>query len=154
MKYVFTSQKVALQFGAVFGVSLGILQSVLNGAVLTRSTILLPILFYILLALACLFAGLFATKRTGQVSTGALAGFCASIIGTITRSLITWHVVAAYGTMNSWSAPQYTLLMLSVMIILSLCLLVGLGFGFEALGGLIGKRMSPLTLNNHTRLIH
>ncbi len=144
-----TSGKVALQFGALFGVSLGVLLIV--QAVFLPS----PIFVYGLPLLALLLAGLLAAKRTGKVSTGVLAGLWSGLIGTITGMaavfivlLTVGHADFVSGAMRSSVDPryaeQYAWIGLVIITIFLSIVMVAIGSGLGALGGLIGKSMSPL----------
>jgi hypothetical protein len=148
------SGKTALQFGAIFGVSLSVLQIALVLTTLSRF-IPTPMFFFGLPALAFLLAGLFAAKRTGKVSTGALAGLWSGIssillvMATLFIVLLTvGHDVFVQGAMRSSVDPryaqQYAWLGLVIFTIIVACLMAGCGSGLGALGGLIGKSMSPL----------
>src|SRR5690348_12363184 len=70
------SGKTALLFGALFGVCSGFVQ-ILCISFLPGVGYLLSLL---LCAAALLLAGLFASKRTGKVSTGTLAGLWCGLI--------------------------------------------------------------------------
>jgi hypothetical protein len=145
-----TSGKVALQFGALFGVSLNVL--------LIAETWFLhsPIFFYGLPVLAFLLAGLLAAKRTGKVSTGTLAGLWSGIISTIIgiaaliiAFLTVEHAAFVQGALSSSADPryaqQYVWIGLVIFAIVLSFVMAAIGSGLGALGGLIGKSMSPMT---------
>jgi len=149
-----TSWKVALLCGALIGVSLGVL--------VIAQILFLPTSIYLfgLLGLpmpAFLLAGLLAAKRTGRVSTGTLAGLWSGVFSNIIVWALFIAVVAVYHDAVVSAAlssgigldPQNTeLYILEVLVfcaISSLLLMMGVGSGLGALGGLIGKRMSAIT---------
>lgn len=151
--------KTALQFGVIFGVSLSVLLIALILTALSKF-IPEPIFFFGIPALAFLLAGMFAAKRTGKVSTGTLAGLLSGAIMIIMLMALLFlllltvgHAAFVQGAMNSSVAPQYAqqdaLLGLMIIAIFFLCVMAGIGSGFGALGGLIGKKMSPLAQQSY-----
>lgn len=154
-----TSGKVALQFGALFGISLSVLQIVLILTLLSR---FVPTSIFLIgfPALAFLLAGLCAAKRTGKVSTGALAGLLAGVISIIIvmavfliALLTVGYASFVKGAMSSSTDPQYAQqnawIGLVILTIVLLCVTAGIGSGLGALGGLIGKTMSPLSRQSY-----
>lgn len=153
------SGKTALLYGALFGVCSGLVQ-ILCISLLPRVGYLLSLL---LCAAALLLAGLFASKRTGRVSTGTLAGlwsglFCSVIVvGVLTvMVLIATHdptimnaVMSGVQSSNMPYSitPQQMVLYIGIfMVILGVVWVavgIGTGAGIGAIGGLIGKSMSP-----------
>jgi hypothetical protein len=143
------SGKVAMQYGALFGVSLGVLLIVQDWLLPS------PVFVLGLPVLAFLFAGLFAAKRTGKVSTSVLAGVWSGIIGTLIAMaavfialLTVGHAGFVSGARSSGVDPRYAEQyawagLVFVSIILAV-VMAAIGSGFGALGGLIGKRMSPM----------
>ncbi len=155
-----TSGKAALQFGALFGVSLSVL---LIALVLTTLAKFLPtpIFEFGLPALAFLLAGLFAAKRTGKVSTGALAGLWSGIISTIIGMAVVFialltvsHAAFVQGTLSSSADPryaqQYAWIGLVILTIVLSSVMAAIGSGLGALGGLVGKNMSPISRQSYS----
>ena len=150
-----TSGKVALQFGTLFGVSLGVL--------LIAETWFLhsPIFFYGLPVLAFLLAGLFAAKRTGKVSTGALVGLLSGVISTLIGMtalfialLTVEHAAFVQGALRSSVDPryaqQYAWIGLVILTIVLSSVMAAIGSGLGALGGLVGKNMSPISRQSYS----
>src|SRR5579863_7666404 len=155
-----TTGKAALQFGSLFGVSLTVLLIVLILTTLSKF-VPAPIFFFGLPTLALLLAGLFAAKRTGKVRTGTLAGLLAGLISTFTLMAVSiillatvGHAAFVQGAMSSSVDPRYAQqdawLGLVIMMFILVCVMAGSGAGLGALGGLIGKRMSPLAQQSYT----
>ena len=154
------SGKTALLFGALFGVCSGLVQ------ILCLS--FLPVAGYplslLLCAVALLLAGLFASKRTGKVSTGTLAGlWCGLICSVIVVGILGLMLLVmthdptfmdelmsrmASSNLPSSITPQQATLYMGIgMVILGVfwaAVGVGTGAGIGAIGGLIGKSMSPV----------
>jgi hypothetical protein len=153
------SGKTALLYGALFGICSGIIQllcifSLAGGGFL---------LSLILCTAALVLAGLFASKRTGKVSTGTLAGLWCGLFGGvivvgITALLIliaahdpsfTDQLMSALRNSNIPASitPQQAMLYMGLgMVILGVAWLlvaIGAGAGIGAIGGLIGKTMAP-----------
>lgn len=153
------SGKTALLFGALFGICAGLIQILLFFA-LAGVGYLLSLVFWIV---ALLLAGLLASKRTGKVSTGTLAGLWSGLIGGVMVMgvfalvmLIATHDpsfmnafmsgVRSSNMPYSITSQQMVLYMgLFVVIVTAAWLLVsiGAGAGIGAIGGVIGKTMSP-----------
>ena len=128
------SGKVALQFGALFGVSLSVLLLTLDRFLATANFTL----DFWLCVPAFLLAGLFAAKHTGKVSTGALAGLWAGFISNIIYWVIPLFFVVF--TMGNDAA----LISAGILLILTSPVQVAIGSGLGALGGLLGRRLSPM----------
>ena len=141
-----TTGKTALQFGVISGVSVNVL---LIGLTATGLSQFIPTLIYILAipALAFFLAGLFAARQTGKVSTGTLAGLLSGVIMiiilmvTLVSIVLTLgHAILAQYTMKN--SQENVWIGFVVLTILFSCIMAGIGSGFGALGGLIGKKMS------------
>jgi hypothetical protein len=154
------SGKTALLFGALFGVCSGLVQ--------TLCIIFLPgfgfLLSLLLCAAALLLAGLFASKRTGKVGTGTLAGLwcgliCSVIVVGVLGSIIfvmtrdpafMSAVMSKLQTSNLPSSvtPQQIVLYMGLGMAMFgffwVAVGVGLGAGIGAIGGVIGKSISPV----------
>jgi len=158
------SGKTALLFGALFGVCSGLVQ-ILCLSFLPGAGYLLSLL---LCTVALLLAGLFASKRTGKVSTGTLAGLWSGLICSVIvvgvlglMLLVVTHNSSFMDEMmnalrnsnmpSSITSDQAMLYMGIGMIILGVIWVavgVGTGAGIGAIGGLIGKSISPMAQYN------
>src|SRR5207248_1742023 len=145
-------------YGALFGICSGLVQ-ILCISFLPGGGYLLSLL---LCAVALLLAGLFASKRTGKVGTGTLAGLWSGLICSVIvvgvlglMLLVVTHNPAFTDEMmtalrnsnmpSSVTSQQAMLYMGIGMIILAVVWVavgVGTGAGIGAIGGLIGKSMS------------
>jgi hypothetical protein len=154
------SGKTALLFGALFGVGSGIVQ-ILCISFLPSVGYLLSLL---LCAVALLLAGLFASKRTGKVSTGTLAGLWCGLICSVivvgVLGLLIFVMTQNPTFMNevmsrmqdsnlpSSITPQQIVLYMGIGMVMLGCVWaavgVGTGAGIGAIGGLIGKSISPV----------
>jgi hypothetical protein len=153
------SGKTALLFGALFGICAGLVQTLLL-FFLAGGGYVLSLLLWVI---ALLLAGLFASKRTGRVSTGALAGLCAGLFGGVLVMgilalllLVVTHnptlmdevmnAARSNGMPSSITTQQAAVdVGLGMIIVAAIWLLfaIGSGAGIGALGGLIGKGMAP-----------
>jgi hypothetical protein len=154
--------RTALQQGAIFG----LIQAVIASVILLINTfvepglgvsLLLTILSFLTGLAAYFVSGILAVKQTGRVRTGTFAGMWAGgIYGTIdfVLSLILFFAVNMTKELNAAiNAGAYTdnidayktgLIIGSVLIaFFGLCFAIGLGAGLGALGGLIGRNISP-----------
>lgn len=146
--------KPALLSGIIVGVVLGIIHSAItiiiaqmavNGgsssAMITSLQLLVPLIWII----GFLFAGFWASKESGLISTGTLAGLFAGIFGSIIAGFGQIIATAITANLASQATTQvsgmalftgYTAIF-SVMI-----LAIGAGAGVGAIGGLIGQSIS------------
>ncbi len=144
----------AFQVGAMIGVVSGLL---VGGPWWTSSGLLLILIIDFLVPIvALLLAGLLAARRTGRVSTGTLAGLWAGFIGTVVAIAVivialetVHHADFIRGVMsnprvNPQNAEQAAWLGLAIIGGILVIVGIGLGVGLGALGGLIGKTVSPL----------
>jgi len=146
--------KPALLSGIIIGVVLGIIHSAItiiiaqmavNGggssAMITSLQLLVPLLWII----GFLFAGFWASKESGLISTGTLAGLFAGIFGSIIAGFGQIIATAITANLSSQAITQTSGMVLftgytaifSVMI-----LAIGAGAGVGAIGGLIGQSIS------------
>jgi hypothetical protein len=146
--------KPALLSGIIIGVVLGIIHSsitiiiaqmAVNGgsssAMITSLQLLVPLLWII----GFLFAGFWASKESGLISTGTLAGLFAGIFGSIIAGFGQIIATAITANLSSQAITQTSGMVLftgytaifSVMI-----LAIGAGAGVGAIGGLIGQSIS------------
>jgi len=88
-----------------------------------------------------LLAGLFASWRTGKISTGVFASFWVNL-GYLLGALVVF-VLPRSAILRRYYVPStmYTSFFL-IFGVISLLLSVGSGAGFGALGGWIGKSLS------------
>lgn len=156
------SGKPALRSGAIIGIALGIIHSVITiiitqmtmsafvpgsgtanpSSVATPLYLLVPLIWII----GFLFAGAWPSTETGSISTGTLAGLFAGIFG---------GIVAGFGevisTAMSAGQPALTtggtgvqLFTGYTVIFFVIVLAVGAGAGVGAIGGLIGQSISKV----------
>lgn len=125
----------------------------------TIVTLIMSIPIYILLFIACVQAGLLAARKTQEVKAGLLAGLWTGIIyviiDVVVATVIITYLVAVFQIVQgvpgtSWAdlADQSSLNFgLSFSIITGL-IVIGIGTGLGALGGLLGKNMErPVQLD-------
>ena len=141
----------AFRQGLLFGILLGIFTIVYNvilslaglstlfiGAIMlvyTGSGILSSIVGFIVAMLAYLVAGIRATRQTGRMGTGALAGLWTALIGAV----ITWvYALLFYVTAPTIAAPPLSVMGLDSILSIALTMLFGAVIG--ALGGLFRRR--------------
>jgi hypothetical protein len=113
---------------------------------------------FILSLVLFLLAGICAARQTGRVSTGTMAGtFAGTIGGMISLGIdlliasfridsLRQSIQEAADALNQGFHYTNTMAFASIVFIavFGLLLAVGLGTGFGALGGLIGKRQAKL----------
>jgi hypothetical protein len=153
------SGKTALLFGVLFGIASGLVQ-LLCMFFLAGAGFLLSLF---LCTVALLLAGIFASKRTGKVSTGTLAGLWCGLIssvivvGILSLTLLVMTHDPAFmdeliSRMRSSNIPSsitlqqmvlYIRLGTLILAVIWLSVGSGAGAGIGAIGGLIGKSMSP-----------
>lgn len=154
------SGRPALRSGAIVGVALGIVHSVitiietqmsvlsLNSTAGTASMPTVTLILYLLTPLIWIIgflgAGTWAGRDTGRVSAGVLAGLFAGTFGGILAGV--GQVVATALTSNQqiYSGSGSSLLLFSgfVEVLYVIGLALGAGAGFGVLGGLIGQSIS------------
>lgn len=152
--------KTALLYGALFGVAAGVIQIMCIFFLATAGFLLSLVLCIV----ALLFAGLCASRRTGKVSTGTLAGLWSGLISSVIvvsilglLLLVMTHSSAFMnefmGALRSSDMPSsitsqqavvYMGLGMVILAVIWLCVGIGAGAGIGAIGGLIGKTMTPV----------
>lgn len=148
--------KPALLSGIIIGVVLGIIHSAItiiiaqmavNGggssAVITSLQLLVPLIWII----GFLFAGFWASKESGLISTGTLAGLFAGIFGSIIAGFgqIIATAIAANTTSQIAAQASGMLLFTGYTAIFSVMILaIGAGAGVGAIGGLIGQTITKV----------
>lgn len=148
--------KPALLSGIIIGIVLGIIHSAItiiiaqmavNGggssAVITSLQLLVPLIWII----GFLFAGFWASKESGLISTGTLAGLFAGIFGSIIAGFgqIIATAIAANTTSQIAAQASGMLLFTGYTAIFSVMILaIGAGAGVGAIGGLIGQTITKV----------
>ncbi len=145
MKPAKSSAKIVWIYGAITGVCLFVILAFVRVLLLLRPIPIGPklILDIILLIGPFLLVGMLASKQTGRVRTGTLAGLVAGLTGGIIFSvLIVWLMTPMLiGKVRSGLKTGVTFLVAeAIVLVLVLGLSIGIGAGIGALGGLIGKR--------------
>jgi len=136
-----SSAKVVWTYGATTGVGLGILLIV---TLLFAPPPILLIGFILAPIVAFLLVGMLASKQTGRVRTGRLAGYVAGLTCGIMICAAIWvlilnGVVRKFGWTDSNHWPNI-LMGLAIGFGAILGVSAGIGAGIGTLGGLIGKR--------------
>lgn len=147
--------RTALTYGMSLGIGLGILQSVLifvlgHAFYFSLSAFLIP-LSLLLWVVGLLLVGVFAAKRFGKVSTGTLAGLWAGLFGGIITGIATFvslmsSLVYNYDYYSGIHYASVTVAAYLTGIIFLILLMLGVGTGLGALGGLIGQSFSGTRL--------
>lgn len=148
--------KPALLSGIIIGVVLGIIHSAItiiiaqmtvstgnSSAVITSLQLLVPLIWII----GFLFAGFWASKESGLISTGTLAGLFAGIFGSIIAGFGQIIATAIVANTTSPIAAQISgmLLFTGYTAIFSVMILaIGAGAGVGAIGGLIGQTIAKV----------
>jgi hypothetical protein len=150
-----TNQKIlqtALVYGVVSGVALGISEIALVFALLLVPyplALFVGRFAFVLLVLAYLYAGYNASRQTGQVFTGTLAGALTGVFGVAT--VVAFSYIASFLSMNVLFDPQSFMGLPGSLVVaspvLSPLVRLILTFAFYGaiggtVGGLIGKRRS------------
>lgn len=141
------TRKPAFRQGLMFGIPLGIffvvcavILDLTQRGVVSSTLILTGIGALIVAILGCLLAGVRASRQTGRIGTGALAGLWAGLIS----SVITGASNVVFFAVTH--AGAYQILLALALVELEYGVLAAVfGLGIGALGSLIGKpRMSHL----------
>ncbi|HLZ60651.1 MAG TPA: hypothetical protein VKR06_27205 [Ktedonosporobacter sp.] len=143
---------IAFQTGAIVGVILGVVIG--GGLWIPGIGGFVAILGILLAIIGNLGAGLLAARRTGRVVTGTMAGLWAAPIGTLVMFVILAFALATFAHtdfvngaasngQDPQTAEQYAWLGLAILGVILFAVSFGVGAGLGALGGLIGKSMSP-----------
>lgn len=141
--------RTALTYGASLGIGLGILQSVLIFGPMSRLYLsfgffLIP-LSLLLWIVGFMLAGVFAAKRFGKISTGTLAGLWAGLVGGIITGIAMFASLMSSLSRDYDYGYHYSGVMAAgylTGIIFLILLMLGVGTGLGALGGLIGQSFS------------
>lgn len=144
------------KWGAIAGVILGVIQILLSLLSLGGTGTIIELLVWLI---GFFVIGLFAARHSGRVATGTLTGLVAGLVSGLLAALVGIIEIAANGAVltqtikqvqqqNSNLSPDQIHTAAVVGIIIGLILVVaielGLGAGIGALGGLVGRRQSPV----------
>ncbi len=151
--------RVALNYGLIVGVALGVIQILLD---LVSAPFFSTFGFgsWILWALGFGVAGFLAAQKTGRASAGTMGGFWAALVGGIlmmvyglilslvsadTARIVFQQALDSNGNSLHWTLTNAQVVGISLLFFGSFFAL-SLGFGalFGLLGGLIGRSQSPL----------
>lgn len=149
------SGKIALRTGASIGVLLGIIHSIIviistvqNSSQSSNATFLNTLLYLItplIWIVGLLFTGIWASRFTGKVGTGTLAGLFAGLFGGLVAGF--GQAIASAISVNlAPEPPSSSIVLVSgfATIFYILLLTIGAGAGCGALGGLIGQAVSDV----------
>lgn len=149
------SGKIALRTGIGIGILLGIIHSIItiistiqNTGQTSNATFLNTLLYLVtplIWIIGLLFTGTWASRFTGKVGTGTLAGLFAGLFGGIIASF--GQAIASAIGVNLAPAPTPSGLVLLTgfaTIFYIMILTLGAGAGCGALGGLIGQAVSDV----------
>src|SRR5690348_8885633 len=144
--------RVAFRRGLILGPLNGIISSILTvlaATVLVNASGTLTLLSFPLACIFFLLAGLFAAKEAGRVASGTLAGLWTGIISKVLSTLLVAIFFLVYQLPRLTGRPVSIARLEPFFLLefLFLILDVGLGVGFGALGGLIGKSFSKVELS-------
>jgi len=146
------------KWGAIAGGTLGVLQILLS---LISSGTLTTLIDIVLWLVVFFVIGLFASRQTGRVGTGALTGLVTGLISGLITVLFGVIQIAANGSRVTQAINQaaqaaqrqgqhlsptelHTLAVVSIIVglIIVVAFELGLGAGIGALGGLVGRRQA------------
>lgn len=156
MQMPIRSGKIAFQSGAIIGTALGFGELVLLFAFAAINLVGLGFVIDIILSLAAmLLAGVWASKKSGKVGTGSLAGLWAGGIGFVifyvflflfllTLDRASFMNGFTHGAGDSTQAYNYAVGIVVFLFVILLPASIGVGAGLGALGGLIGKSSRPV----------
>src|SRR5579883_2839017 len=152
--------KPALRSGAIIGVALGIIHSVITiivtqmnastpvdgGPGMPTITIILYLLTPLIWIIGFLIAGAWASRETGKISTGVLAGLFAGTFGGVIAGIGQVIATAIANSQQGYTDANSSLLLFSgfAAVFYVMVLALGAGAGFGVLGGLIGQSMSDV----------
>ena len=152
--------KAALRSGAIIGIALGIIHSVITiivtqmnaaslntvggGAGIPTITIILYLLTPLIWIIGFLVTGAWASRETGKISTGVLAGLFAGTFGGIIAGIGQVIATAMANSQQGYTSASSNVLLFSgfAAVFYVMLLALGAGSGFGVLGGLIGQSMS------------
>ncbi len=156
--------RVALRYGSIFGVALGLIQSAIslvsqslttqNGSGASYQSII-EVLFLVaplIWVIGFLIAGTLSAKRTGGIGIGALAGLFAGTFGGIIAAVAEIAISTFSAHSPSSDSQSYVLALVgeAFVSLYTIILAPGAGAGFGALGGLIGQILSPVRSQSPT----
>lgn len=144
MKFSKSSTKVVWTYGAIPGTIAGICLGILPIIPLEYAPagLIHNILVIVLPIVTLLLAGMLASKQTGRVRTGSLAGLVAALTGGIIAWAGFWVAVQMGHMGLSWGLTREVNTLLPET--LSFVFLLGIGAGIGTLGGLVGKRKAKV----------
>src|SRR5579883_649352 len=150
--------KPALRSGAIIGIALGIIHSVITiivtqmnastpvdgGPGMSTITIILYLLTPLIWIIGFLITGAWASRETGKISTGVLAGLFAGTFGGVIAGIGQVIATAIANSQQGYTSSNSSLLLFSgfAAVFYVMVLALGAGAGFGVLGGLIGQSMS------------
>jgi len=145
MKPPKSSAKVVWTYGAITGVCLSILWFValFRGSLGFIPSILLAI---VPTMVAFLLVGMLASKQTGRVRTGTLAGLVATFIGgSLIGGSLMWEILPLMLALRrDGLLTVHELFDAFLSLAFAVECMLGVGTGLGALGGLIGKRKAKV----------
>lgn len=152
--------KSALRSGAVIGIPLGVIHSVITIVVTQMSmlslnlagrsgdlptiTVVLYLLTPLIWIVGFLAAGAWAGRDAGKISAGVLAGLFAGTFGGIIAGVGQVVATALASTQQSPTSSSLILVSGFAAVFYVMVLALGAGAGFGVLGGLIGQSISPV----------
>ncbi len=143
------------KWGAISGVTLGVIQILLS---LLSLGLLKTVLDLLVWLIGFFLIGLAASRHTGRIGTGALVGLVTGLIGGLIAVLFGIIQITANGQeitqaiqnaqKQDQSIPSSTLRAIAIVgivigLIVTVAIELGLGAGIGALGGLVGRRQAP-----------
>jgi hypothetical protein len=158
--------RVALRYGSIFGVALGLIQSAIsfvsqslttqNGSGTSNQPIIefLFLVAPVIWVIGFLIAGTLSAKRTGGIGIGALAGLFAGIFGGIIAAVAEIAISTFSVQLPASGTPSATLALFGEIVVplYTMVLAFSAGAGFGALGGLMGQALSPVRYQPPTAL--
>jgi len=150
------SGKIALQSGTIVGTALGFGQLVLLFLLAAIGSVGLGFVLDTILSLAAMvLVGVWASKRSGKVATGTLAGLWAGgsnfvvfyvilFLFFLTLDRASFMNGFTHGAGDSAQAYSSAVGVVVFLFVILLPTSIGVGAGLGALGGLIGKSSSPV----------
>ncbi len=144
--------RAALRWGLIFGLLHGIISSILTALAATIFIRFSGVLTLLSIPIACIFfflAGFFAARQTRRVVSGTLGGLWAGFISRILSTILVvifnlFYQLPRHPQPGGQTVSVSRLAPLFVLELLYLVLDLGLGAGFGALSGLLGKSVSKV----------
>lgn len=169
-----SSGKIAFQHGLIFGISLGVIEAVIQGistsislanmgstytggmGAQTGVSLILGIVGFLLALAAYFLVGMMASKKTGKVSTGTLAGLWTGlfygVIGFVVGLILVFTLLlpklSALESSTGAPSSSYEVVRAAAITggvigaVFGIAIALGIGAGMGALGGLVGKSSS------------